>query len=434
MIDESLPPDDEIIGWKTKAWQSKEMVESYAVQTARVTGPNMIKNAVETRLCRRHVHGTKVLDIGVGTGRASRPLALEGFDVWGIDASAAMLEKCRVLPGGEAMTLVEGDIARLPVEAAQFDTAMALNTLAHFPHWNTVLPEWQRVVKPGGKIIFDVFSMDHDRAVARAQGKDPEAGRTIFGPKKTEEFYVRVAAEELAEACARSGLTVASVTPYGALFGLASVNHFLDGTMAGGHSFDRLLSWAATDEQLFDLALFLEEELLARLGTAASGRFMVVLENRESPDGNRTWLAANEKRNEALASGITAHACAVIGIDREMLRERLDEFMRHEPSLVMLMRIVLAASHWKVPVALEELCSPAVAASLADVRERFRIDALVLETLQTWHQHPAIADAMTYCGVPIGATLEYDYMAPILDEVLHVFDAPIRRVNAELRE
>ena len=36
-----------------------------------------------------------ILELGVGTGRVAIPLAREGFEVWGVDSSEAMLARCR---------------------------------------------------------------------------------------------------------------------------------------------------------------------------------------------------------------------------------------------------------------------------------------------------------------------------------------------------
>jgi SAM-dependent methyltransferase len=55
--------------------------------------------------------GSRVLELGVGTGRLALPLATRGFDVHGIDSSPAMLARLRAKPGGDAVGVVEGDFA-----------------------------------------------------------------------------------------------------------------------------------------------------------------------------------------------------------------------------------------------------------------------------------------------------------------------------------
>jgi SAM-dependent methyltransferase len=57
-----------------------------------------------------------VLELGIGTGRVTIPLAKRGLDVHGIEASEAMAAKLREKPGGELVHVTVGDIAEADVE------------------------------------------------------------------------------------------------------------------------------------------------------------------------------------------------------------------------------------------------------------------------------------------------------------------------------
>jgi SAM-dependent methyltransferase len=57
--------------------------------------------------------GGPLLELGVGTGRLAIPLAALGFEVWGLDASPAMLDRLRNKPGGERVRTVTADMAAL---------------------------------------------------------------------------------------------------------------------------------------------------------------------------------------------------------------------------------------------------------------------------------------------------------------------------------
>jgi SAM-dependent methyltransferase len=59
------------------------------------------------------------LELGIGTGRVALPLAARGVEVHGIDASAAMVERLRAKPGGEAIPVTFGDFADVPVEPVE---------------------------------------------------------------------------------------------------------------------------------------------------------------------------------------------------------------------------------------------------------------------------------------------------------------------------
>src|SRR4029450_8984495 len=78
--------------------------------------------------------GGGALERGIGTGRVALPLAARGVEVHGIDASAAMVERLRAKPGGEAIPVTLGDFADLSVEGgyrlgyAVFNTFFSLLT------------------------------------------------------------------------------------------------------------------------------------------------------------------------------------------------------------------------------------------------------------------------------------------------------------------
>lgn len=99
-----------------------------------------------------------VLELGVGTGRLARPLAAAGVDMWGVDASPAMLAR---LNGAPVHRLV-GDMAHLPfgptprfgVVFAAYNTFLNLTT-EH--DQATCLQEVAGVVRPGGVVAIEAF-------------------------------------------------------------------------------------------------------------------------------------------------------------------------------------------------------------------------------------------------------------------------------------
>jgi SAM-dependent methyltransferase len=74
------------------------------------------------------------LELGIGTGRVALTLAARGVEVHGIDASAAMVDRLRAKPGGDAIPVTIGDFADVPVEGgyrlvyAVFNTFFSLLT------------------------------------------------------------------------------------------------------------------------------------------------------------------------------------------------------------------------------------------------------------------------------------------------------------------
>lgn len=100
----------------------------------------------------------KVLELGVGTGRLSTPIAQHGHTVVGIDASRSMLERFRYV---ERSTAVRGDMECLPFDAGRFDTVLvATNTLFNL-HTEaaqaTCLTECRRVLRLGGRLVVEAM-------------------------------------------------------------------------------------------------------------------------------------------------------------------------------------------------------------------------------------------------------------------------------------
>jgi SAM-dependent methyltransferase len=56
-------------------------------------------------------NGGPVLELGVGTGRLAIPLAANGLEVYGVDSSAAMLQRLAAKPGGAEVKVILGDMA-----------------------------------------------------------------------------------------------------------------------------------------------------------------------------------------------------------------------------------------------------------------------------------------------------------------------------------
>lgn len=75
-----------------------------------------------------------VLEFAVGTGRLTLPLAARGPRVDGIEQSAAMIERLRARPGGDAIGVTRGDMAevrlpgRYPLVFVAFNSLMNLVT------------------------------------------------------------------------------------------------------------------------------------------------------------------------------------------------------------------------------------------------------------------------------------------------------------------
>jgi phosphatidylethanolamine/phosphatidyl-N-methylethanolamine N-methyltransferase len=101
--------------------------------------------------------GRRVLEVGVGTGLALPRYAVEKL-VTGIDLSPEMLAHARrrvtVLGLAHVEALLEMDAEATSFADASFDIAVAMFVASVVPHPRRLLAELQRVVRPGGYILF----------------------------------------------------------------------------------------------------------------------------------------------------------------------------------------------------------------------------------------------------------------------------------------
>ncbi len=107
-----------------------------------------------------------VLELGVGTGRVALPLAEEGLEVHGIEASKAMIAKLREKPGGEAIQIMEGDFADVETSATYSMVFAVYNTFSALLDQERQIRCLANVAKkllPGACLVLECAVPDHQR-------------------------------------------------------------------------------------------------------------------------------------------------------------------------------------------------------------------------------------------------------------------------------
>ena len=102
--------------------------------------------------------GDRVLDVGCGTGGASRLLAAKfDCDVTGLDITPAFVEVAAWLSratGHEARTrFLCADAARVPLPDGSLEAIWCQHALMNMPDAAAVLAEWRRLLVPGGRVL-----------------------------------------------------------------------------------------------------------------------------------------------------------------------------------------------------------------------------------------------------------------------------------------
>jgi len=135
--------------------------------------------------------GTRVLEIGAGTGRVAIPLAQAGGAVTGIDTSAAMLAigRDKIAQAGIAdrVTLVQADMRAFDL-GAHFDLAIVpINTFMHnltLDDQLAALASIKRHLAPHGRLVIDLFNPDpnspDDRRLVLHRSRPGAGGQPVL--------------------------------------------------------------------------------------------------------------------------------------------------------------------------------------------------------------------------------------------------------------
>ena len=117
-----------------------------------------------TATCLPHIHGTRLLDLGCGTG-----LELDYYyemvpsaEITGIDLAPGMLDKLRNKFPDKKMTLILGSYFDVPLAENSYDAAVSVESLHHFTKEEKIplYEKLRKALKPGGCFILtDYFAL-----------------------------------------------------------------------------------------------------------------------------------------------------------------------------------------------------------------------------------------------------------------------------------
>lgn len=134
--------------------------------------------------------GKEVLDLGIGQGRNSIPLAELGFNVTGVDYSTKCLEICKNTCN--KLNLVKSDIRTFDIEKDKYDMILSGYVL-HFLHKNDsyqIIENMKNNLKNNGIVYISVFSLEDPRFIKRSTSSDFEILDNNILHNKINDTYV----------------------------------------------------------------------------------------------------------------------------------------------------------------------------------------------------------------------------------------------------
>lgn len=129
----------------------------------------------------------RVLDAGCGHGTPTlRRIGLDSRAV-GLDFSREQLHIARETDFATA--LVHADMTDLPFQTSTFDAVTAFDSLIHVPlsDRQTVLEEFARVLRPGGRVLLSEASAEGERTTKNWLDSNGEMKWTMAGVEPTKE-------------------------------------------------------------------------------------------------------------------------------------------------------------------------------------------------------------------------------------------------------
>lgn len=127
-----------------------------------------------------------LLDIGTGPGFFSILMAQAGWDVTGVDCSAAMVETAaeNAKKAGVRARFLQQDIHVLDFPDHSFDYLVSRNVTWILYDPEKAFAEWRRVLKPGGRLLYFDANWYYRRSEAERQAiaRDEEEYRKTYGP------------------------------------------------------------------------------------------------------------------------------------------------------------------------------------------------------------------------------------------------------------
>jgi SAM-dependent methyltransferase len=140
------------------------VASTYDESSARMFEPAVVDPAVD--FLAELAGSGRALELGIGTGRITLPLAARGVEVHGIELSRAMAERLQAKPGGERIGVTIGDFATVRVDGTFRLAYLVFNTIMNLTIQESLVACFRNVaahLEPGGAFAIEVGVPDLQR-------------------------------------------------------------------------------------------------------------------------------------------------------------------------------------------------------------------------------------------------------------------------------
>ncbi len=171
---------------------------------------NAVRNPwISQEIHRRCDARAKVIDIGCGAGFLTNELALQQFEVTGIDISAKSLDVAKEYDAAKKVNYIVANAYQLPFGNESFDVACAMDVLEHVEDPQRLIQEASRVLKPGGLFFFHTFNRNFLSYLVAIKGVEWFVKNA---PQNMHVYELFIKPKELQEMLAKEGLEVDFLT------------------------------------------------------------------------------------------------------------------------------------------------------------------------------------------------------------------------------
>jgi SAM-dependent methyltransferase len=135
----------------------ERVAQHYDADSAKMFEPAVLDPAVD--LLAELAGDGAALELGVGTGRVALPLRRRGVPVHGIDLSAAMVQRLRAKPGGDAVGVTVGDFADTRAPGTFRLVYLVFNTIMNLTAQDRQVDCFCNAaahLEPGGRFVVEV--------------------------------------------------------------------------------------------------------------------------------------------------------------------------------------------------------------------------------------------------------------------------------------